>query len=310
MVTMYKIMYFLKESLSSARANLGTTIGGIVTIFLSLLMVGISILFSAMINNVTDAIEDDVNIRLYISDSAKDKQITELQTWLESLENEQGNVKSVTFLNKDQVLEEFKSQTSGSAEIAETLDGNPLPRTFVIEMIDTQRVEELANNILNNDTFKSICDKTDDPSKSIKYGQGTVDRLFTVINIIRYACIVAIILLIFISLVFLNNTIRLAILARRKEISIMRLVGASNGFIRGPFIMEGALQALIGAVLAIIVISILRVTAIPSLENTVSFLSLAVSGGTYGLVYFIMIIAGLLVGTLGSFIAMRRYLKV
>ena len=307
---MYKLTYFLKESFSSSRANLGTTIGGIITIFLSLLMIGISILFSSMISNVTTSFEDDVNVRLYISDNAKDKQINELKTWLETLESEQGNVKSVTFLNKDQVLEVFKDQTSGTSEIAETLDGNPLPRTFVIEMIDTQRVEELANNILNNETFKKICDNTDDPSKSIKYGQGTVERLFTVVNIIRYACIGAIILLIFISLVFLNNTIRLAILARRKEISIMRLVGASNGFIRGPFIMEGALQALVGAILAIITISILRVTAMPSLEASVSFLPLSVSSGTYGLVYFIMIIAGILVGSVGSLIAMRRYLKV
>lgn len=310
MDTMYKLAYFFKESISSSRANLGTTIGGIITIFLSLLMVGVSILFSSMISNVTSTFEDQVNIRLYIADSAKDKQITELQTWLESLENEQGNVKSVTFLNKDQVLEAFKQSTSDSANIAETLDGNPLPRTFVIEMLDTQRVEETANTIIANETFKKICDKPDDPSNSVRYGQGTVERLFTVVNIIRYACIAAIVLLIFISLVFLNNTIRLAILARRKEISIMRLVGASNGFIRGPFVMEGALQALVGAILAIITISILRVTVMPSLETTISFLPLTVSGGTYGMVYLVMIIAGILVGTLGSFIAMRRYLKV
>ena len=113
-----------------------------------------------------------------------------------------------------------------------------------------------------------------------------------------------------ISLVFLNNTIRLAILARRREISIMRLVGATNGFIRGPFLMEGALQALVGAILAIIVISIMRATLMPSLEHAVSFLPLSVDPSTYGLIYAVLIVAGIAIGMLGSAIAMRRYLKV
>ena len=130
------------------------------------------------------------------------------------------------------------------------------------------------------------------------------------VNIIRYACIAAIILLIFISLVFLNNTIRLAIMARRKEISIMRLVGASNGFIRGPFIMEGALQAVVGAILAIIVISIMRATVMPNLENMVTFLPLSVDPSTYTFIYIVLIIAGVAVGALGSVISMRRYLKI
>ena len=310
MAMMSKIGYFIKESLISSRRNLGTTVGGIITLFLSLFMVGISIMFSTIISNVMTSFEEEVNIRLYIADTAKDKQIDALTQYLESLETDEGNVESVTFLSKDDVLEVFKEQTSSNTDIVDQLDGNPLPRTFVIELKDTQRVEETANTILSNETFTKIADNADDPSDSVKYGKDTVERLFVVVNLIRVACIAAIVLLVFISLVFLNNTIRLAITARRKEISIMRLVGASNGFIRGPFVMEGILQALVGAILAIICISVIRSAVMPHLETMVTFLPLSIDPGVYTKIYLILVVAGMAVGALGSIWAMRKYLKI
>ncbi|MCQ2751988.1 MAG: permease-like cell division protein FtsX [Coriobacteriales bacterium] len=307
---MSKIIYFIKEAVSSSRHNLGTTVGGIITIFLSLLMVGLAIIFSAMISSVTSSFEEEVNISAYVADEATDDQINEFNEYLDSQKNPEGNISSYQFLTKEQALEKFSNSMSKSSEIVDQLDGNPLPRTYIIEMYDTQKVEQTANNILENEAFLKICDSKDKPTESVSYGQDTVKRLFTTINIIRYACIFVIILLIFISLVFLNNTIRLAILARRKEISIMRLVGASNGFIRGPFIMEGALQALVAAILAIIVLAILSATVIPGISNMVSFMNMTVEPGVYTMTYLILVVAGIIVGALGSIIAMRRYLKV
>ena len=109
---------------------------------------------------------------------------------------------------------------------------------------------------------------------------------------------------------FINNTIRLSILARRKEIAIMRLVGASNNFIRGPFLMEGTLHAIIGAALAILCLQLLRMFAIPHVQSTLQWLPIDISGQSYLLIYGILVIAGLIIGLLGSALAMRRYLKV
>ena len=307
---MSKIAYFFKEALISARRNLGTTVGGVVTMFLCLLMVGVTIIFSNMIDNVVTSFEDEVNVRLYISDDATQKQLEKFDAFLESLENEEGNIASIDFRNKKQVLEDFTEQTTSNPDIVKQLDGNPLPRTYVITLIDTQQVETTVDKILDNELFAKICDNPEDPSDSVKYGQGTVERLFTVTNIIRYACMAAVVLLIFISLIFLNNTIRLSITARRREISIMRLVGATNGFIRGPFVMEGALQALVAAALAIGVLAIVRATVMPHLESMVSFLPLSVDAGVYAMTYAVLVVAGVLLGMLGSAIAMRRYLKV
>lgn len=310
MATMSKLMYFLKESVISSRRNLGTTIGGIVTIFLSLLMIGVTIVFSIMIGNLASSFEDEVNVRLYISDEATDEQIGQLDAFLATLENDAGNISSVDYRDKDEVLEDFQRQTANNPDIVNQLDGNPLPRTYVITLRDTHKVQDTVSAILASETFTSIADNPDDPSDSVKYGQGTVERLFAVTNVIRYACIAGVVLLVFISLVFLNNTIRLAILARRREISIMRLVGATNGFIRGPFVTEGALQALVGALLAIFVLSIMRITVLPSLEGMVSFLPLSIDPGVFSVIYIVLIVAGVCIGMLGSAIAMRRYLQV
>ena len=108
----------------------------------------------------------------------------------------------------------------------------------------------------------------------------------------------------------INNTIRLAILARRKEIAIMRLVGASNGFIRGPFLMEGALHAIIGSLLAVGCLELLRTLALPKLQSALMFLNFDLSLNTFLFIYAVLVGAGLLIGLLGSAFAMRRYLKV
>ena len=119
-----------------------------------------------------------------------------------------------------------------------------------------------------------------------------------------------IVLLIFIAMVFINNTIRLAILARRKEIAIMRLVGASNGFIRGPFLMEGALHAIIGSLLAVGCLELLRNLVLPKVQGALAFLPFDLSLNSFLLIYLVLVVAGLLIGLIGSALAMRRYLKV
>jgi len=114
----------------------------------------------------------------------------------------------------------------------------------------------------------------------------------------------------FIALIFILNNIRLSILARRKEIAIMRLVGAYNGFIRGPFAMEGVLHAVIGAVLAVGCLQVIRMTALPKLESALPWLPIGVDGATYLFIYLLRLVAGILLGLLGSTWAMGRYLKI
>ena len=257
---MSSLIYFLKQSLQGFARNLSTTLGSIITIFLSLFIIGLFLMGGAVIQNVVQSVENEVSITAYVADEASESDIAAAQDYIRGLDG----VASVSFTTKDQALEKFREMSSNAA-IVDELGGNPLPASIDIELSDPQKVEEVAKQIESSDQFKKIADE-DNPSDSLKYGQRTVERLFSVTNYIRYIGIALIILLVFIALVFINNTIRLAIMARRKEIAIMRLVGASNGFIRGPFLMEGALHAIIGAALAIVSIELIRNLALPRLQ--------------------------------------------
>ena len=142
------------------------------------------------------------------------------------------------------------------------------------------------------------------------YGQKEVARLFQITNYIRIAAVVLVALLTFIAFIFINNTIRLSITARRREIAIMRLVGASNGFIRGPFITEGIFQAILGALCSIGVLELFRNLLVPRLQENVNWMNLTLPLNYYLVTYAALLIIGALIGLFGSAIAMRRYLKV
>ena len=298
--------YFLRESLQGFTRNLSTTLGSIITIFLSLLIIGVFLVAGVMVENLVSSVENEVTITAYVADDAQQSDIDRVMDSVRGM----SDVQSVSFTTKEQALENFSNSIS-NAEIIEQLDGqNPLPASIDVELSDPQMVESVASQLEGNSTYQRICEDPENVGDSIKYGQATVERLFQVTNYVRYIGLALIILLIFIALVFINNTIRLAILARRKEIAIMRLVGASNGFIRGPFLMEGAIHALIGSVLAVVIIQLLRMFAIPRLQDSLQFLSFDVTGTTYVLIYVALVGAGLIIGLIGSALAMRRYLKV
>lgn len=299
---MSSLIYFFKESMAGFTRNLSTSLGSIITIFLSLLIIGIFLVGGAIVDNTVSSVEDKVSITAYVSDDADQASIDKAMETIKGMEG----VQSVGFTTKDQALENFTNSMS-SSEIVAQLDGqNPLPASIDVELSDPQLVEGIAKAIEADATYQSIQDDED----SVRYGEKSVDKLFSLTNYIRYIGVALIALLIFIALVFINNTIRLAILARRKEIAIMRLVGASNGFIRGPFLMEGAVHAIIGSVLAIISIECIRRFALPHVSTALAWLPIDLPMQTYVGMYLILLASGLIIAAIGSLFAMRRYLKV
>ena len=303
---MSSFIYFIKEALRGFARNLSTTLGSIITIFLSLFVIGVFLVGAAVIENVVSSVESEVTITAYLSDDVSDSQVSSLTSEIKGIDG----VSGVSYVSKDQALENFRAMSS-NPEIVDQLDGaNPVPASLTIELSDPQMVEFVAGQIVENSTFKKACDEPSNPADSLKYGQKTVERLFQLTSYVRYIGLALIVLLIFIAMVFINNTIRLAILARRKEIAIMRLVGASNGFIRGPFLMEGAMHAIIGSLLAIGSIELIRRVALPKVQSALTFLPMDVAGQTYAFIYVGLLVAGLVIGLIGSAFAMRRYLKV
>ncbi|MGN0301846.1 MAG: permease-like cell division protein FtsX [Anaerotardibacter sp.] len=304
---MSSLFYFFRESLAGFTRNISTTLGSIITIFLSLLIIGLFGLGASVVNNVVESVESQVSITAYVADEASESDIQKEMNYIKSLDG----VESVSFTTKEQALENFSNSMVSNPEIIEQLDGtNPLPASIDVQLSDAQSVSTIADNIKNNETFQAICDNPEDPSDSLQYGQKTVDKLFSLTNAVRNVGIVLVALLILIAFIFINNTIRLAILARKREIGIMRLVGASNGFIRGPFLFEGALHAIIGAALAIVVLELLRNLALPQISVALPWLPISIAPATFIFIYLALLCAGLIIGLLGSMVAMRRYLKV
>ena len=306
---MSNIGYSIREALKHFRRNWSTVFGAIVTIFLSLFIIGLFVLGSAMITNLVGNVEDRVTIQAFLSDEADQAAVDALQAKVQGW----GNVESVRYKSKDEALQEYKETMSNrkAADAVAALDGeNPVPASLVIKLDDPQQVEATADKLVGDPDFVAVCDDPDDVSASVQYGRETVERLFSLTNYIRIGAIVLVALLTFVAFVFINNTIRLAISSRRREIAIERLVGASNGFIRGPFVAEGVIEALLGSLLAIAVLHFGMQALIPRLENSLQFLSFTLPTRIVLRTYAGLVLGGLILGTFGSIIAMRRYLKV
>lgn len=298
--------YSLREAGSHFTRNWTTSLGAVITIFLSLFIIGLFIVGSAMINSMIGSVQDTVKISAFVSDDASDEDV---EAFMEKIEG-WDNVKNVEFKTKDDALEDFQSSSSDADATISALDGeNPLPRSYTIEMNEPSQVEEMANKIKQDSDFQQIVDGGN-VDESVLYGQEEVARLFQFTDYIRLAAVVLVALLTFVAFIFINNTIRLSITARRREIAIMRLVGASNGFIRGPFVAEGVLQALLGSLLAIGCLELVRNFLMPLIQENLKFMPFNVTMAMYLATYGSLILVGIVIGLFGSAIAMRRYLKV
>lgn len=301
--------YSLHEAGRHFRRNWSTALGAVVTIFLSLFVIGLFVIGSVLLNRLAGDVENQVTIQAFLSDGADKSAVNAFQQKISGWDF----VDDVTYKSKEEALESYREKMSdkNANDVVAALDGtNPLPASLVITLSDPKQVENVASMIIEDSDFKSISDDTENPTRSVQYGRDTVKKLLSVTYVLRFGTIVLVGLLAFIAFVFINNTIRLAISARRREIAIMRLVGASNGFIRGPFLAEGMLEALLGSLLAILVLQGGTLIVLPRLQAGLSFLSFDIPTVILTLTYVSLVGIGCLLGLFGSAIAMRRYLRV
>ena len=301
--------YSLHEAGRHFRRNWSTALGAVVTIFLSLFVIGLFVIGSVLLNRLAGDVENQVTIQAFLSDGADKSAVNAFQQKISGWDF----VDDVTYKSKEEALESYREKMSdkNANDVVAALDGtNPLPASLVITLSDPKQVENVASMIIEDSDFKSISDDAENPTRSVQYGRDTVKKLLSVTYVLRFGTIVLVGLLAFIAFVFINNTIRLAISARRREIAIMRLVGASNGFIRGPFLTEGMLEALLGSLLAILVLHGGTLIVLPRLQAGLSFLSFDIPTVILTLTYASLVGIGCLLGLFGSAIAMRRYLRV
>jgi cell division transport system permease protein len=274
---MGRISFFFKEAFGSLRRNYFMTIAALVTVFLSIVVLGGVLVFVFLTDALLQEVEKKVEITVYLK-TDPDPTADEVTTMQEQI-NSWAEVKNVTFVTKEQALQRMKEDYADSPEIFESLTSNPLPASFEISLIDPQAVDIVAARFEGD----SIVDE-------VRYGKEIADKLFAFTDQARNFMLIFIVLLGVVSILLISNTIRLSIFARKREVEIMKLVGATNWFIRWPFLIEGITVGLVGAVVAVAAVP---VDAVP-----------------YVLVTIILLGVGVVIGAAGSAIGLRRFLKV
>jgi cell division transport system permease protein len=299
--------YFIRETISSFRRNWVMSLVAVSIIYISLLLVGAFFLTSSVLNTIVTSFEAKVSVQVFVKDAALPADVTALQTSIQKMPN----VKGITYITKEKALERFKERTKNSPQLVEQLRGNPLPASIEVALVDPREVQSVVDAIVKDPLLGKVVKNPTDPTASdIRYGENVVDNLFRATGVIRIFAAAFLILLLGVSMVLIGNTIRLAIYARRREIGIMRLVGASNWFIRTPFLLEGVLQSLIGSILAILTLLAAQAFIIPWLQENLKFLPVSISGATFAQLAGLLVLSGIVIGLLGSGTAVRRYLKV
>jgi len=277
----------------------------ITTVAITLFIVGFFTVLVFDIQSIINSIKGQVELAVYLQDNIS----PQLNEYIESEINSWEETNEIKYISKEQALERFKEQNEGS-DILKEIQGNPLPASFEITLNDPEKVELVALRFLDKDG--NYIEGIDD----VVYGQTYVRRLFSITAIIGTIAFIIIIVLLLATIVLIFNTIRLSIYARRKEIEVMKLVGASNWFVRIPFLFEGFFEGFMGSVVSVVLLyllgNFLLIRGERVIVDTMRIKELAIlgSGNIIIYVYIGLIVLGGLLGLISSGIALRRYVKI
>lgn len=301
----------LWESIKSLKRNVWMTIASVSSVTITLTLVGIFAAVLLNVERIATGIENNIQINVYLDVDSTDSSETTTNEAGETVANDSyhqvydqiskvSGVESVTYSSKDEQLEKLQ-QTYGDDWSLFDGDSNPLQDVYIVEADSPSDVKKVAKKIANIEGVESV-----------DYGGSNSDQLFSIAKFIRTWGFAGTILLVVVAIFLISNTIRMTIMSRQRDIEIMRLVGAKNSYIRGPFFFEGAWVGLLGAIVPSIIIYFAYKTVYSSVnpQFEVQGLSLYPIDTFLPLVIGGMFLVGIIIGALGSVISMRRYLKI
>ena len=289
----------IRDAFKSVFRNFSLSFASVSCISITLIVIAVSLLLSLNVKSITKSIESDVTMVAFVDSSATDLDLEKIDSQLRKIEN----IESITLKTKQEEKEEFMKESEVFKSIMSDWDDeeSPLKDSFLIKVVDLKKAKQTVKEIESIDKIYMV-----------NYGEGMVEKMLNVFSVIEKITIVIVIALIFVNVFLIINTIKLAIFARKREIFIMRLVGASNFSIKYPFVIEGMVIGLIGSIIPIILV-IYGYTYLYTYLDGVLFSSILKLLNPNPFVYvvsLIIIIIGMLVGMIGSGRAVRKYLKV
>ena len=292
--------YLIGEGFSNVFKNKKSTGASLMIMCATMIIFGIFLILGENINHFVSEVESAQGIQVFINNDATQEQMDTLGEQIRALDG----VSTVEFVSKEQALEQMKERFGEQQDLLDGYEENNIfPASYVVTMTDLTRSEEIQNQILTFENVKKITNRDE-----------TVSTLIDLANGIKIVTGVILALLIIISVFIIANTIKLTVHARRKEISIMKYVGATNGFIRWPFIVEGMIIGIIASVISIVIVGVAYNFIAQNLLSSeflqVINMSLVSFNDMFSSIIFVYMLLGIGIGAVGSVISMRKYLKV
>lgn len=287
----------IRDAFKSVVRNFSLSFASIMCTTITLILVAVAMVAAANINNATKLIEDELTVVVYLNGDVTSEQIENIKTELNSYKN----VFETTYKSKDEWKLEMSEYDDSFKTVLDYLDENPLNDSFVVKVKDVKKLSETSEFI------KGI-----EGVDTVKYGEGMVENVISVFDVIQKVVLVVVIALVLVTGFLISNTIKLTIFSRRGEIEIMRLVGASNITIKLPFLFEGFIIGVVGSIIPIC-ITIYGYVILYSRMHGKLFSNMIMLIKPYPFVFNISLILlgiGALVGMYGSIKAVRKYLKV
>lgn len=288
--------YFLQEVFHSLKRNNWMTFASVGTVAVSLFVLGVFLILVMNMNRMAGMLESQVQISVYLEDKIEDSGRRKIQA---EIENMQG-IESVKYVSRDEAKDRLSERLGDQKYLLEALgDKNPLPDALEVTVIQPELVETAASSIAQISGVEEA-----------KYGQDVVEHLFDITRLMRIFGLALMVLLAGATLFIISNTIRLTVFARRKEIAIMKYVGATDWFIRWPFIIEGIVMGCFGGLLAALALRSFYAAMAAKIYSTLAFFPLMPQYPFMNYVTVGIILAGMAIGAGGSAISLKRFLKV
>ena len=296
-----RVRLLVSEAWSSVTANISTTFAAVITVLISMFLLGLLIALGTWLLSYSDHVKKGVEVKVYFAAGTSQQQEAQVGRRLRS--DDRVKPGGVVFISKAQA---FRIEKKKYPELYAHVPSNPLPDSWQVRLKQAEDAPVLGREIQRE--VQSTPGRWPGVN-DVKWGEETTKRVLSVAKWISIIFLVAIVLLVTAATMLIANTIRLSIFARRREIEVMKLVGATNWFVRGPFMLEGLLQGLVGALLAVILLVLGKTIALPAVLPHLR-------GGSdvhplpFALNAFLLIAAGLLLGAAGSGLTLRRFLQV
>ena len=297
-VKMFRIFFrSIRDAIKSISRNFSLSMASVLSVTITLIIVAVAIIIAANVNYATRNIEDEMNILAYIKNDAKDEDIQNVLSEIKAIKQ----VREFEHISKEQQKKDMTEYDETFGVILDYLEENPLMDSIIIYVKDVREMNQVAEKIKKIPNIETV-----------KFGEDMVDEVVEAFDIIEKITIGLVIALMLVTIFLINNTIKLTIYSRKSEIEIMRLVGASNTAIKLPFIFEGLIIGLVGAIIPICVTIYGYVILYNSMHGYLfsEMLRLVKPFNFVFMVSLVLLVFGAIVGMFGSSHAVRKYLKI